>query len=292
MKFEDKGKLALKRDERQASNQQWWTDHTMSYDWKERSPQERFSKGWYDDIDARFLHGSRLFTEAANPFVELMGLENIAGKRVLEIGCGLGFPTELMLRAGARLTSIDLSPTSIEATRRRLELKQIEGGDVRQMDAEQLDFADGEFDMVWSWGVIHHSARTGWIVRQIHRVLKPGGTARLMVYNLEGMPADITMMTRYSFGVWRGRSIDELLWRASDGFTARYYSRDGWKDLLSTFFPETRIRFFGQDSDVVPLPRQIRKPFLNLLSRRRQVALGGKRGSLLYSESVKAAADA
>src|SRR5687768_17437997 len=109
MKFEDKGRLSLEREQRQSDNQQWWTDHTMSYDWKDRSPVEKFSQAWFDDIDARFLHAARLFTGAQNPFVELMDLPSLAGKRVLEIGCGMGLHSELMLRAGANLTSIDLS---------------------------------------------------------------------------------------------------------------------------------------------------------------------------------------
>lgn len=285
---DDHGSTDLAASDRQRGNRRWWTENTMSYDWKEKSGLHRFTLPWFDDIDRRFLHGSRLFDGTANPFVELMQLGEVSGKRVLEIGCGMGYHSELLLRAGARLTSVDLSPTSVEATRKRLALKGLEG-DVREMDAEHLEFPDEQFDLVWSWGVIHHSASTGRALKEIHRVLKPGGEVRLMVYNLDGIQAYITIVRRYLFGFWRGKSLDELLWRDSDGFTARYYTRDSWRDLLSIFFDDVRIAFYGQDSDAIPLPRQLRRPILRILSAARQERLARARGSLLFSIATKPA---
>jgi SAM-dependent methyltransferase len=285
---DDHGSADIPASERQVGNRRWWTRNTMSYDWKEKSGLERFTLPWFDDIDRRFLFGSRLFNSTPNPFVELMDLVHVRGKRVLEIGCGMGFHSELLLRAGARLTSVDLSPTSVEATSRRFALKDLEG-DVREMDAEHLEFPDGEFDLVWSWGVIHHSASTGRALKEIHRVLKPRGEVRLMVYNLEGIQAYITMVRRYLFGFWRGKSIDEQLWRDSDGFTARYYTRDSWRDLLSIFFENIRIAFYGQDSDAIPLPRQLRRPLLRIVPVKRQERLARARGSLLFSIASKPA---
>ena len=277
--------IAIDAEERQAGNQAWWTDHTMSYDWKDKAPGEPFSDAWFDDIDRRFLFGARLFSPAANPFVEMMGLDTLAGKRVLEIGCGMGMHSEMLLKAGAGLTSIDISPTSALATAKRLAARGLTG-DVRQMDAERLDFPDATFDLVWSWGVIHHSASTTRVLSEIARVLKPGGEARLMVYALDSMSAYITL-AKYMFGFWRGRTIDELLWRNADGFTARFYTMDNWRDLLSLFFTDTVMALKGQDADAVPLPRQLRMPVLKLFSAERLRAMAAKRGSLLFSVSRK-----
>jgi hypothetical protein len=102
------------------------------------------------------------------------------------------------------------------------------------------------------------------------------------------MQAYISMMRRYMFGFWRGRSLDELLWRDTDGFTARYYTRDGWADLLSTFFEDVEIAFYGQDSDAVPLPRLLRRPMLKLVSVKGQERRARARGSLLFSKARKA----
>lgn len=271
---------------RQHGNQQWWTENTMSYDWKKKADSPRYSKAWFDEIDSNFYHGARLFLDVANPFAALMNIDQLAGKRVLEIGCGMGMHSELMLRAGAKLTSIDISPTSIMATNKRLELKQL-SGDVRQMDAEHLDFANDEFDLVWSWGVIHHSARTGQVLKQIDRVLKPGGKAKIMVYALDGMSAYITMMRRYALGFWTGKQIDDLLWKDADGFTARFYTKDNWSDLLGIFFEDIEIRLFGQDADAIPLPRQIRPLALKFFSKERLMKLAANRGSMLYSVARK-----
>ena len=81
----------MDRQSVQLGNKTWWTDHTMSYDWNDRSRVERLTATWYDDIDRRFLGAARLFSDATNPFEALMGADRLVGKRVLEIGCGWAF---------------------------------------------------------------------------------------------------------------------------------------------------------------------------------------------------------
>ncbi len=146
----------------------------MSYDWKHRIQHERFSEGWYDAMDERFIHSSRLFATDSRPFDKLIPFDSLRGKRVLEVGCGMGLHTELMVRAGADVTSIDLSPVSVELTTRRLELRGLHA-EVLEADAEEQPFNDNSFDFVWSWGVIHHSSRTGRAAREIARVTRPSG---------------------------------------------------------------------------------------------------------------------
>ncbi|MBU6297870.1 MAG: class I SAM-dependent methyltransferase [Alphaproteobacteria bacterium] len=270
----------------QLGNKTWWTDHMMSYDWKKQSGLAKFTLPWFDDIDRRFLEGAKLFSTADNPFQKLMGVDTLKGKRVLEIGCGMGFHSELMARAGAQLAAIDLSPTSVEATRKRFELKGLQG-DIRQMDAEAMEFPDDRFDLVWSWGVIHHSSRTGRIMRGIERVLAPGGEARIMVYNMGGMPAYVTIATRYLLGFWFGKVLDELLWRSTDGFSARFYSADLLQDQLSTFFDEVEITTLGQAADVVPLPRIVRPPILKLIPLKKQREIARARGAYLFAVAKK-----
>ena len=173
----------------QASNQQWWTVNTMSYDWKEKISAERFSADWFNEVDRRFIFAHRLFAHDERPFGRIIPFDAIRGRRVLEIGCGMGLHTEKLVRAGADVTTIDISQTSIDATARPDGDRRGLKADVRRMDAEMLEFPDASFDFVWSWGVIHHSSMTGRIVRADHCVLKVGGESRVMVYNLEGMPS-------------------------------------------------------------------------------------------------------
>jgi 2-polyprenyl-3-methyl-5-hydroxy-6-metoxy-1,4-benzoquinol methylase len=250
MDFASKRSTGLRSAAVQEGNKKWWTAHTMSCDWKDASRLEKFSSAWFDDIDRRFLHAARLNSNTPNPFSDLMAVEQLRGRRVLEIGCGMGFHSEMLARAGADVSATDLSPTSVDATKRRIELRNLRA-DVRQMDAEVLDFPSGSFDMVWSWGVIHHSSRTGRIVREIERVLRPGGKARIMVYNLEGMPTYIVFVTRYLLGFWRGRSLDEMLRRSTDGFNARSYTASHCAEAHSAVAPAR----LGASPGCVPVRR-------------------------------------
>ena len=286
MDFDTKRSSDLKPEDAQQGNRAWWTSQTMSYDWKDKAQHEKFSAAWFDDIDARFLRGARLFSHADNPFHELMDTGGLAGKRVLEIGCGMGFHAEMLARAGAVVTTIDISDTSVDATKRRFALKGL-SGEILQMDAEHLAFADNSFDLVWSWGVIHHSSRTGRVIREIERILKPGGMAKIMVYNLGGMSAYITLMTRYSLKFWSGKSLDDLLWASSDGFSARFYTKDIFSDQLSTFFEPVTIQVLGQEADAIPFPNYIRRHLQRLVSVETQRKLAGQRGSCLYATGRK-----
>jgi ubiquinone/menaquinone biosynthesis C-methylase UbiE len=205
---------------------------------------------------------------------------------VLEIGCGMGLHSELIARAGAKFTAIDISDTSIEATTRRLALRQL-SANVTLMDARALDFPDASFDFVWSWGVIHHSAQTARIIKEIHRVLSPGGETRIMVYNLDGMSAYTTIIRDYLSGFWRGRSLDDCLWQRSDGFMARHYTKDMLSDIMRLFFSDVRAETFGQESDAVPLPRQLRPLLTRMMPTESLARRANARGSFLFITAIK-----
>ena len=270
----------------QEKNRQWWTDHTMSYDWKDKVTKERFTDEWFDEIDRRFIYGSRLFAHDKRPFDRIIPFKAIAGRDVLEIGCGMGFHTELMVRAGARISSVDISETSIAATNRRLELRGLQG-DVKRMDARALEFPEASFDFVWSWGVIHHSAQTAVIIREIARVLRPRGEMRIMVYNLDGMSAYYSIIRSYLFGFWHGRSIDEGLWKRADEFMARHYTKDMLSDIARLFFSKIKIETFGQYADGVPLPSQIRPLIIAMMGQAALAKRSNAHGSFLFLTAGK-----
>lgn len=103
------------------------------------------------------------------------------GRRVLEIGVGAGTDFINFARAGAVLTGIDLTPAAVDHARQRLELEDLHA-DVLVANGEALPFEDASFDLVYSWGVIHHSPSPSRVVREIRRVVAPGGEARAMLY--------------------------------------------------------------------------------------------------------------
>lgn len=104
------------------------------------------------------------------------------GLRVLEIGCGLGTDGAQFAEAGADYTGVDLTEAAVELARKRFELFGLPGK-FRTADAEQLDFPDETFDVVFSHGVLHHTPDINSAVREIHRVLQPGGKAKVMLYH-------------------------------------------------------------------------------------------------------------
>jgi SAM-dependent methyltransferase len=108
--------------------------------------------------------------------------ERGAGKRVLEVGVGAGTDFVNWVRRGAVATGVDLTEAGVALTRERLALEGL-SADVRVADAEQLPFDDASFDIVYSWGVLHHSPDTARAIAEVHRVLRPGGTALVMVYH-------------------------------------------------------------------------------------------------------------
>lgn len=92
-------------------------------------------------------------------------------KKVLEIGVGLGADHQQFAAAGAELTGIDLTERAIEYTQRRLQLFGLHSN-LNTGDAENLSFADNSFDLVYSWGVLHHSPDTQKTFTEVFRVLK------------------------------------------------------------------------------------------------------------------------
>ena len=108
------------------------------------------------------------------------GFDKARGLRVLEVGCGLGTDGAQFARAGAVYTGIDLTEAAIGLARRRFELESLPG-EFRISDAERLDFPDESFDLVYSHGVLHHTPDTARAVGEVHRVLRPGGRAIVML---------------------------------------------------------------------------------------------------------------
>jgi SAM-dependent methyltransferase len=104
------------------------------------------------------------------------------GLRVLEIGCGVGTDGAQFAQAGAEYTGVDLTQAAVDLAHRNFELRGLTGN-FQTADAEYLKFGDGSFDIVYSHGVLHHTPDTAEAVREVRRVLRPGGLAMIMLYH-------------------------------------------------------------------------------------------------------------
>jgi SAM-dependent methyltransferase len=156
------------------------------------------------------------------------------GRSVLEVGVGLGADHERFAAAGAQLCGIDLSPRAVEHARRRLAAS---GHESRLLvaDAECLPFADGVFDTVYSWGVIHHSPDTPAAVAEIHRALRPGGVAKIMIYHRFSL---VGYMLWLRYALARGRpwmSLDRIYASYLESPGTKAYSRAQARALFAAF---------------------------------------------------------
>lgn len=117
------------------------------------------------------------------PFMaDALDYRGARGLDVLDVGCGQGIDVCEYALAGATVTGIDLTPRHVELARQHLDELGLEGTIV-EGDAEALPFPDSTFDRVSSNGVLHHTPDLPRALAEIHRVLRPGGRATVIVYN-------------------------------------------------------------------------------------------------------------
>lgn len=282
------GRHGTKRSDRdslaavQEANRRWWEDTPMNYDWRAGRRDAELTLEWFDEQDRKSAETHALFATDRVPFDRLIPYDELRGKRVLEIGVGAGFHSELLARAGAELTGIDLTDAAISRTEQRFRLKGLEGR-FERWDAEE-DRADFRraFDYVWSWGVIHHSARTARIVRNVEDWLADGGAFGGMVYHRDSTSAAAALVRDWLLrGKLFSQSLDETLWRNTDGFSARFYPAEQWRDLLLGFFAEASVVVAGNDVDVLPLPGALRRRLLPHVSAERRADILRRRGSFV-----------
>ena len=120
---------------------------------------------------------------SVEPFIpEIARFDDTTGKDVLEVGIGLATDFVRFARAGANATGIDLTEAAVAAAHERLAQEGFEAH-VLVADAESLPFDDASFDVVYSYGVLHHTPDPAAAVRDVHRVPRPGGEARIMLYS-------------------------------------------------------------------------------------------------------------
>jgi SAM-dependent methyltransferase len=153
------------------------------------------------------------------------------GKEVLEIGVGMGADYLAWLKAGARATGVDISSTSLDQARQRCELAGYHP-DLRPADAENLPFPDNSFDIVYSYGVMHHSPDTARCIREAWRVLKPGGKVRIMVYH---HPSLTGLMLWLRYGVWRGKSLRQSVYDHLESPGTKTYTIEEGRSLMHGF---------------------------------------------------------
>lgn len=251
--IEVKNEAALEEEKRRA-REQWGLDPCGAVHGEEH---EFGTREFFDSVERH------RYTEYAPWMPSVMGFDEFAGARLLEIGCGMGSDLLQFARGGARCTGVDLTPRSVEITRHRFKLYG-ERGDFVLSDGEHLPFADESFDVVYSNGVLHHTPDTAGAVREVHRVLKRGGTAKVMLYHKHSLNYWGEMIVRRGViggEFLRGRSPQEIMSRWVE------YSEHGGRPLVKAYSRRESRKLFEMFSEVKIEVEQITRPELRVFSR-------------------------
>jgi len=154
------------------------------------------------------------------------------GKKLLEVGVGAGTDFLQWVRGGAEAYGVDLTEEAIAHVEHRLGLYGLTAKEFRVADCENLPYSDNFFDVVYSWGVIHHTPDTPKAMREIYRVLKPGGNAKVMIYHRHSV---LTYLFWVKHALLKGKpflSLSKVLFDNMESIGTKAYTKGEAKDML------------------------------------------------------------
>ncbi len=159
--------------------------------------------------------------------------KNFVGQNVLDVGCGNGYVLSNYAKEGANVFGVDLTATALFLSRRRFELAGF-SGKFYQASAEELPFDKASFDCVCSMGVLHHTPNTEKAIKEIFRVLRPGGRLIIMVYHRNSIAYRFTFPL---ISLLKQKPIQQLVNEVDGAGNPRgdVYSRPELKKLLHKF---------------------------------------------------------
>jgi len=196
--------------------QVYWNEHIHDLEMTSHAPG---SPEFFRDLDEYRFDKLRYLPRV----VDFSGYR---GKKLLEVGCGIGTDLVRFARGGAAVTGVDLSATAIALARQNVAQAGMRA-ELRVANGEALPFAYGSFDVVYAHGVLQYTAEPRRMVAECRRVLRPGGDAIFMVYNR------ISWLNGLS-------KIMKVPLEHQDAPVLRKYGLGEFRDLL-TDFSEARI---------------------------------------------------
>jgi 2-polyprenyl-3-methyl-5-hydroxy-6-metoxy-1,4-benzoquinol methylase len=193
------------------------------------SPRQVGSKEYFDEVEAR-----KYFVEPHIP--RFAQFERWRGKKVLEIGCGIGTDMVNFARHGAKVTAVDLSEKSIEVARSRAQVYGLQD-QIRfcSGNAEELtQFVPVEpYDLIYSFGVIHHTPNPGRVLEQLRQYAHPGTTVKIMVYHRRSWKVAWIVLTEGKGQFWKLSNVVASNSEAQTGCPITYtYTRRQGRELL------------------------------------------------------------
>jgi len=189
----------------------------------------KYSREYFNEIETK-----RYATQSA--IFEFAQFTRYCGKKILEVGVGSGTDFIQWVRAGSKAYGVDLTEEAVEHTKKRLEIYGLSAEEVKVGDAENLPYPDNYFDVVFSWGVIHHTPNTIKALEEIIRVARIGGDIKIMVYNRGSLSA----YAKYLYeGLFKGKpfnkSISRILYESQESIGTKAYTIKEMREILSWY---------------------------------------------------------
>lgn len=210
----------------QQRNRLWWEKKPMTYaDWEaeERLPQ---SAEELTAIENQII--------SLSPFMrDELDWSQFDNLDVLDIGCGSGALATRIAKHGARVTAVDLTQTAVDLTRENARTQQLDV-EVIRCDVEKLPIESDKFDFVFSWGVLHHTETFENALKEVNRVLKPGGRSLIMVYYRNSIVYYLHGLYWLIFKgyLFKGYTINGVQDLYTDGYFHRYFSAKEMKGCI------------------------------------------------------------
>src|SRR3954452_24799113 len=161
------------------------------------------SREYFDEVEAR-----KYFIEPHIPgFAEF---DRWRGKRVLEVGCGIGTDSINFARAGAELTAVALSGESLRIAEQRAAVMGVADRiEFVQANAEELTSAVSgtQYDLIYSFGVVHHTPRPERALAEMRKLAAPGGALKLMIYHRYSWKVFGIVVTEGRGRIWKTHEL-------------------------------------------------------------------------------------
>ncbi len=185
-----------------------------------------------------FIEFDKFFESFYPYYLPFLNLEAMRGQRVLEIGLGSGFSLHRIAEVAETCYGLDLSANTLALNQARDRHFRL-GCHLVQASATNIPLADNSLDFVVSVGCLHHIPDIQQAIDEIHRILKPQGIFRGMVYNRHSYRYQVYIPVTRRFGTrWRGKTAQDCVNEMYDGSDNPYgvvYSRSEISSLLRRF---------------------------------------------------------
>lgn len=191
------------------------------------SNKDKFTKEYFEEIEEdRYQIQPEIFS-----FAEFT---RYYGKKLLEVGVGAGTDFIQWVRAGTKAHGIDLTQEAIDHVKHRLDLYGLKADDFKVGDSEYLPYDDNTFDIVYSWGVIHHTPDTERSLREIIRVTKPGGKVKVMIYHRHSLLAYFFWVRHALLKLKPWKSVSKVLYDHMESIGTKAFTHKEVSRWLST----------------------------------------------------------